>query len=209
MGSYYRRSPVVFEDPPRKTEIRGHWEVVLEYEREGDGPFLIDLSHISKWDIHDVDLSRIRPLGVKTPVIPGQTALKKGMIISCMNRTQAAIWHLLKQRSCDAQGVSYTDITDAFAILAVLGKEVVSLMEKVTDLDLCASERQPPFLLQGPISRVPCQVVVMGLRRGLSGVLIACARGYGRSMAEGLLSAGEEEGLRPAGEAVFLKWLKQ
>jgi hypothetical protein len=208
MGSYPRRSPVVFEDPPCNTEFRGHWEVVLEYEREGNGPFLIDLSHISKWDIQDADLSRIKPLGVKTPPTPGYSVLKKGMLISRMNRTQVAVWHLLKQRSCDAVGVAYTDITDAFAILAVLGKEVDSLMEKVSDLDLRPPEKNPPFLLQGPVSRVPCQVVVMEKRGGLSGVLIGCARGYGRSMAESLLAAGERWGLRPAGETAFLDWLK-
>ena len=170
---------------------------------------MVDLSHISKWDIQDADLSGIRPLGVKTPLIPGHSALKKGMLISCMKRTQAAVWHLLRQRSCDDQGVAYTDITDAFAILAVLGKEMASLMEKVTDLDMSVSGKHLPFLLQGPVFRVPCQVVVMGLRGGLSGVLIACARGYGRSMAEGLLAVGEQWGLRPAGEALFLRWLKQ
>ncbi len=209
MGSYDRKSPVVFKDFPCKTEIRGHWEVVLEYESEGNGPFLIDLSHISKWDVQDADLSGIKPSGVKIPPIPGQCVLKKGMLISRMNRMQAAVWHLLKQRSCDSQGIAYTDITDGFAILAVIGNGVFSLMEKVTYLDLCPPENDPPFLLQGPVLRVPCQVVVMEERGGLSGVLIACARGYGRSMAEGLLAADKQWGLRPAGEAVFLKWLKQ
>jgi hypothetical protein len=99
-------------------------------------------------------------------------------------------------------------MTDAFAILAVLGKKVFSLMEKVSYLDLSPPEKNPPFLLQGPVLRVPSQIVVMEERGGLSGVLIACARGYGQSMAENLFAAGEQWELRPAGETVFLDWIK-
>jgi hypothetical protein len=208
MGAYTRRSPVTFDDRPRKRAIRGNWEVVLEYERQGNGPFLIDLSHISKWDVQDSDLSRIGPWGAEIPPISGQCVLEKGMVITRMNRTQAAVWHLLEDRGNDPEGRAYTDITDAFAILAVLGNEVFSLMEKITNLDLCLPEEKPPFLVQGPVLRVPCQVVVMEPRQDLFAVLMACARGYGLSMAESLLAAGRQWGLRPAGETAFLNWLK-
>jgi hypothetical protein len=93
--------------------------------------------------------------------------------------------------------------------MAVLGKEVFSLMEKVTALDLSSPGMITPFLLQGPVSHVPCQVVFLGQKGDDAAVLIACSRGYGQSMCEALLDAGKEWEPSPSGETAFLNWLKQ
>jgi hypothetical protein len=92
--------------------------------------------------------------------------------------------------------------------LALLGKDVFSTLEKASALDFLSPERRAPFLLQGPVLHVPCQVVCLEKDTDAAAVLFTCSRGYGESMAEGILSAGGEFGLRPAGEAVFTNWLQ-
>jgi hypothetical protein len=209
MELYRRLSPVKFSSLPSKKEMRDGWEVVLEYEDQGDGPFLIDLSHIPKWDVQDADLTHIRPMDLVIPERPGGCILENGLLINRMNATQATILHLLDVHPAIPQEAAYTDVSDAYAIMAVLGKEVFPLMEKVTPLDLSSPTKKAPFLLQGPVLHVRCQIVVLGEKGDDAAVFIACSRGYGQSMCEAVLDAGLEWGLRPAGENTFRNWLKQ
>lgn len=209
MEFYRRRSPMKFSRPTGEKEVRDGWEVVLEYEDQGKGPFLIDLSHIPKWDVQDADLRQIRPMDVAIPEHPGDCILESGLLINRMNATQAAIWHLSETRPAFPQEPAYTDVSDAYALVAILAKDAFSIMEKVTPLDLSTHSKVPPFLLQGPVLHVRCQIVVLR-EEGVDGaVLIAFPRGYGQSVCEGLLDAGIEWGLRPAGEAPFRDWLKK
>ncbi len=204
-----RSSPVELPSLTSKKEVRNAWEVVLEYEDEGNGPFLIDLSHVPKWDVQDSNLSKVEPWGGMIPDTPGDCTVQDGTLISRLNATQAAIWHLLQVDPAILRQPAYTDVSDAYALMAVLGKAVFSLMEKLTPLDLATPSKAPPFLLQGPIMHVRCQVLVLGQKGGHRAILIACARGYGQSMSQALLDAGMEWGLRPAGETAFCHWLKQ
>ena len=45
MKEIQRISPVGFKATPLKVEKRDNWDVVMEYSNEGDGPFVVDLSH--------------------------------------------------------------------------------------------------------------------------------------------------------------------
>jgi hypothetical protein len=206
---YGRSSPVKFAIHPVKTVIREGWKVVLAYRGESEGPFLVDLSHVPKWDVQDADLTHIRPMDVAIPERPGDCVLENGLLINRMNATQAGIWHLLEAHPVIPQEFAYTDVSDAYALMAVLGKEVFSLMEKVTALDLSSPGMKTPSLLQGPVLHVRCQTVLLGEKGGFTAVLIACPRGYAKSMSEAFLDACTEWGLRPAGETAFRNWLKQ
>ena len=207
MKNIIRRFPVSFDSRPVKTEMRDNWTVVLEYEAEETGPYVIDLSHSAKWDLQDTDLSQFRPSGVTIPQTPGQCAFQNGILINRMNRTQAACWHLCKTSPQVPEESAYTQTTDSTLLLALLGKDVFSIMEKVSALDFISPERKTPFLLQGPVLHVPCQVVCLEKADENIAVLFTCSRGYGESMVEGILSAGAEFGLRPAGENALNKWL--
>lgn len=207
MKNIIRRSPVSFDSRPAKTEMRDNWTVVLEHETEETGPYVIDLSHSAKWDLQDTNLSQFRPWGVTIPQTPGQCAFQNGILINRMNRTQAACWHLCKTSPQVPEESAYTETTDATLLLALLGKDVFSIMEKVSALDFISPERKTPFLLQGPILHVPCQVVCLEKADENIAVLFTCSRGYGESMVEEILSAGAEFGLRPAGENALNKWL--
>jgi hypothetical protein len=203
MTQLLRRSPVSFKIAPVRSESRDGWNVILEYEGEGKGPYLVDLSHSGKWDVQDTDLSQFRPWGLIIPQTPGQCVFQNGILINRMNRTQAACWHLCRTSPQVPEESAYTETTDATLLLALLGKEVFSILEKISALDFFPPERKTPFLLQGPILHVPCQVVCLAKDDESAAVLFTCSRGYGESVVKGILSAGAEWGLRPAGESVF------
>ncbi|MGD2271111.1 MAG: sarcosine oxidase subunit gamma SoxG [Desulfobacterales bacterium] len=200
-----RHSPVQLESSPARTEIRNGWEIVLSYEEEGQGPWLIDLSHVSKWDIQAADLSKIQPDEVMIPETPGSCVLEKGRLISRMRYTQAAIWHLSGKNTHIPDQSVYTDITEAYALLGVLGKGVFLIMEKITALDLQSPRKRWPFLLQGPVAQVNGQVVVLNR----DAVVFAFARGYAQTMVEAILDAGMQGGIRPAGELAFNEYMER
>ena len=177
MEFYHKRSPLEFPTPPSKKEIRDGWEVVLEYQDQGNGPFLIDLSHIPKWDVQDAHLAHIRPMDVAIPKRPGDCILERGLLINRMNATQAVIWHLLKEHPGIPQEFAYTDVSDGYALMAVLAKDVFSIMEKVTPLDLSTPSKAPPFLASGAgIARALPNRGVGRKRRGYGDVDRLCKR---------------------------------
>jgi len=211
MKTNQRYFPVSFLSEPDQTEMRDGWKVVLRYNDEGTGPFLIDLSHRKRWDVQDSDLSKFQPGGVTIPETPGQCAFQNGLLINRMNRAQAAVWHLLGNSPDMTQETAYTELTEGSISLALLGSEseVFSIMEKITSLDLRQTANEPPFLIQGPIFHVPCQIVVFDEKENGSAILFTCSRGYGTFMAQELLEVGAEYGLRPAGENAFNDWIKR
>ena len=199
-----RYSPVSFEGNPAQIVMRDGWEVVLAYEEEGAGPFVVDLSHVSKWDIQVADLSQIQPQGVAIPEVPGACVLGKGMLINRLNQSQASVWHLSDHNLQIPDESAYTDITEGFSLLGFLGSDIFSVMEKITALDLQSPQKQRPFLLQGPVLHIPCQVVVLGK----DALIIGFSRGYAQSMVEAILEAGRQLRIQPAGELAFYNYLR-
>ena len=106
-------------------------------------------------------------------------------------------------------GLAYTDVTDATVFLALIGKNLAAVVEKLTALDFFNPLNEPPFLLQGPLAHVPCQCVMLEKSPSRSAILFTCSRGYAQSMVHAFRDAGAEFGLRPAGEGVFHNWLDQ
>jgi len=208
METIARRSPVVFDRPVKKSEMRGHWDVVLEYEDEGPGPYLTDLSHRARWDIQDGNLDRYKPWELNIPETPGQCRFKNGLLINRMNRTQAAIWHLAGVQLNAPAEPAYTETIDNTAFLGLYGgKAVFSIAEKLTALDFLDPGPAAPFLLQGPFAHVPCQIVALAKTDASAGILLTCSRGYAGDMVHAILAAGAEFGLRPAGENACQSWI--
>jgi len=209
METLIRRSPVSFDSQSLKTGMRDDWTVVLEYEDEGEGPYLVDLSHRARWDLQDSDVDSIQPWGIQLPDSPGQCVFQNGILINRMNRTQASIWHLSGEKPDNPDGAAFSDVTDATVFLALFGKDIFAITEKLTSLDFLDFTKQPPFLLQGPFSHVPCQMVTLEKTATGSGLVFTCSRGYARDMTAAILEAGEEFGIHPAGENTFANWLDQ
>jgi hypothetical protein len=203
-----RQSPVSFPGKPLKMEMRDHWTVVLEYEAEGEGPYLFDLSHRARWDLQDANLSSFQPLGIRVPDTPGQCIFENGVLVNRMNRTQASIWHLGAENPAAPDDPAYTETTDVTVFLGLAGQNIFAIAEKLSALDFTDPAKSAPFLLQGPFSHVPCQVVALEKTTERSGILLTCTRGYARDMAHAILAAGEDFGLQPAGETAFMSWIE-
>jgi hypothetical protein len=207
MEQIKRRPPARFESRPLKTKAQDNWDVVLEYEDEGDGPWVIDLSHRVRLDLQDGDISKHQPWGMNIPEIPGRCMFEKGVLINRMNRTQASIWSLSGESLDVPDDPAFTNVSDATLFLAMFGKNIFPITEKLSSLDFLDPLKQTPFLLQGPFSHLPCQIVTLEKTPQRSGILLTCSRGYAKDMTAAILEAGAEFGLRPAGENAFRQWV--
>jgi len=208
MTTITRRTPVHFDVRPVDSIQRDDWTVVLEYENEGQGPHLVDLSHCARWDLQNRDVGRFTPAGVAVPGAPGRCACQNGVMINRMNGTQASIWHLAGESVEVPAQSAYTDVTEATVFLALFGPDVFAICEKLSALDLGRPNQETPALIQGPFAHVPCQIVVAADSDPQAGILLTCSRGYAHDMAHAIQDAGAEYHLRPAGERRFQAWLK-
>ncbi len=205
MKKVTRVSPVRFDAEPDETKERDSWNVVLAYRDEGDGPWLVDLSHRHRWDYQDGNLDERRPFGLEVPQTAGGVSLDGNLTINRMNRTQVSIWHLGEGEAPNMPDeVGFTHVTDGQCMLGVVGNSAPEAMEHLSNLDLFAPSRTFPFLTQGPLLHVPCQVVTFGP----DCVVLTASRGYGRSLAEAMLRSARPVGLRPGGERRFTSRLE-
>ena len=209
MTGIRRYSPVTFESSAKKSDTRDNREVVLTYHEEGPGPWLVDLSHKTRWDLQDSQIDDLSPKGITVPSDPGTCAFNKELLVNRMNGTQAAIWHLGDREMSLPDVKGCTDVTEATVFLALFGSDAFHVAEKLTALDLTDPVRTAPFLLQGPLCHVPCQIVILEKNTAMSGgFLLTCSRGYADSMVHAVLDSGQEFGLRPAGEKQFANWFQ-
>lgn len=203
METLHRHSPIALPGNPSGIESRQNWQVVLEYEQEGDGPWLVDLSHLPKWDLQGENLERLTPGGLAMPEQTLDCTYEDSLLITRVKSNWAMIWDLSGSPRDPFDDFACTDVTESYSLLAVIGRETFALMEKVSSLDLTDPLNRPPFLLLGPVLHVRSQTVVLA-RDGLNtAVLIAAPRAYGQNMAKAMLKAGEEWSIRPAGENRF------
>jgi hypothetical protein len=195
-----RQSPVQFDAAVAESTERRGWPVVLEYENEGQGPWLVDLSHHQRWDYQHTEVDSQSPFGLQVPALPGQVSIQRELLVSRMNGTQLAIW-------CLGQGEiepghydsGCTDMIDAHCMLAVIGADTPSVMEHLSNLDLFNPHREMPFLTQGPVMNIPCQVVTLGSNC----VVMTLSRAYGQTFVESALHAASGCKLKPGGENRF------
>ena len=203
MKEVRRHSPVSFKLQPVQTEVRNYWSVALNYPHEGEGPHLVDLSHKPKWDVQSSAVDTIQPFGVDIPKAPGRCILAHGIMTCRMNATQARVFMLEQEENDHKDSFELTDITEGHLLLALAGQNLFSITEKLTSMDLQNPKELPPYLFQGPFAHVPCHVMVVQRKTDHCLLLLSCSRGYAKDMADAVLAAGKEFGLRPAGETAF------
>ena len=147
--------------------------------------------------------------GIKVPEKPGQCVFQNGLLLNRMNRTQTAIWNLSADPLPLPDHTGFTLVTDATTCLALVGKNIFSILEKLSSLDFSKPGTKNAIFASG--SGIPCSLpggCFSTTHQRNRGVIFTCSRGYARDMVNGILEAGEEFGLKPAGEAAFHKWLE-
>lgn len=209
MPQIKRQSPVRFKTGPLKAEVRDNWTVALTYRDEGEGPWLVDLCHKTRWDLQDRNIGAMSVGDQAVPERPGKCSLSNHRLINRMNATRASICRLGVGAPDIPDAPGYTDVTEATLFVALFGPRAFRVAEKLTNLDFMDPTKKTPFLLQGPFCRLPCQIVILEKQAdGSGGFLLACSRGYSESMVEAILEAGAEFGLHPAGEDRFTAWME-
>lgn len=199
-----RQSPVTFAPGATRQVTWNGWGIVQEFADQGDGPWLVDLSHLPRWDYQHRKLDAQAPLGLQIPSHPGEVLRQGGWLVNRMNSTQVAIWQL--DRSTDKakpDTPEFTETTEAQCLLAVVGPDTQVVLEHVTNLDLFIPGRPMPFLTQGPVLHIPAQIVTLHSEC----VLVAFSRGYGQTFAEAMLHAASDCSLEPGGEDIAVDHL--
>jgi hypothetical protein len=195
-----RYSPISISAPVQERAEAGGWDVVLRYVDEGLGPWVVDLSHRSKWDIQNASLDAVRIFGKSLPNTPGECAVIEGWLVNRMNGRQAAMWDIAAEKPGPPLEEHYaTETTEGSCLLAIVGDKLRFVMEKLTSLDCFPPGKAAPYLIQGPVLHIPMQVVVFNSRV----VLMAFSRGYGQALVEAIFGSCGEFSLRPGGERRF------
>jgi len=202
-----RVSPVSFGKSPKRTEVRDNWTIAMEYDGEEKGLSIVDLSHVTRLDVQTSDVSTITPFGLAIPEVPGQSVLKDGILINRMNGIQASVFQLPGNDAALPTEACVTETTENTLCVAIMGKDLFSFMEKVTNLDFMDPKMTAPFLFQGPCCHVPCQIITLSKDGDKAGLILTCSRGYGKDMIHALLDSGKEFNLQPAGEEKFSAWV--
>ena len=207
MEGYQKLSPVRLPGTIEKSMQRDGWEIALRYSQEDSPLTIIDLSHLSKWEIYAPELSG-RSLGpIHVPNRTGEVVLTTKVIVGlCRPSVALAIM-------CDHSGddllneVNYADVTDGYALLALIGDDGPLTMEKITDLDLASRSGRYARLVQGPLLGAPSKIMIFSTAGCKKGMLITVARGSGQSIVDAILDAGAGFELKSAGERAFNRWL--
>lgn len=201
---FYRISPIRAERPVSRKEYRNGWEIVTQYEDEGDTPWFIDLSHAQKFDYRNTPFSHGRYLDLSLPEKPGECRVRGGYISTRLNQQRSLVLNLSQSLITVIDERLITDVTDAFALLAIIGHSVFDILENVTSLDLFPPGKDPPFVLQGSVLGLRSLLFLLSAKRDNPAILLAVPRGYGLAFSMALLQAGKPWNLSPAGEAAFL-----
>ncbi len=207
MSEITRYSPVKFDSIPSREEVRRGWQIVLDFEDQGEELYLVDLSHLPRWDVQNKNLSKFKPFGLDIPQKPNRAVRKGAQLIGRLNQAQCLVWSLDGDDLPPLDGAELTELTDAQAVLALVGMNLEEVVETITPVDIFGSAVKTPCLFQAPVFQIPCQIIRLDNTGETDAILIACARGYGQTMAEAILKSGNRRKPIPGGEKVFTDWL--
>jgi hypothetical protein len=155
MSEIKRESPVRFKAAPQKTEVRDNWTVALEYDDEGQGPWLVDLATRPAGTCRTAKSVSKRCEMMCRPV-PGACTFADDTLVNRMNRTQASIYHL------GAAATGACPIFQVYRCHRIHGfrgpvrPQAFSVAEKLTNLDfLDPAQKQALFCCRAPFATCP------------------------------------------------------
>ncbi len=203
-----RLSPVQMPLKAETIQIRNDFEVVQTYGKESHGPSLVDLSHLAKWEIETADLDeKMNLIGLSVPVEPNSAFLSDKRVVSRLTPTRALVWDFGIDEKIDWESTeAFNDFTDGSALFFMTGEGLLSIMERLTEMDLKPKNASDLLFLQGSVIGVPAKILISVNREHQLSMFISVARGFGQSVANAILSAGGDADISPAGEHVFLRW---
>jgi hypothetical protein len=99
----------------------------------------------------------------------------------------------------------FTDVTDAYAAIALVGTRCFDVLAKLSSIDL--EGQFSPRAALAPVEDVTCLLVRIEGTGGVPGIILAGARGYGHFFLDALLDAGREYSIQAAGWERFSQWI--
>lgn len=176
------------------TVALGGWNLAQVYPHEDpSGTSLIDLSARPKALVVGPAAEALAPLD------PGRAAWDGQWIVCCRKPGERIVFDLAGPLEPSWPDKHYTDLTDGWVLLALVGPEARSIMQRMIPVDFEKPE------INGPVFGVTRShglwVQYVNLKAALAGYLIATDRSQGQHLAAALAHAGESFGLRPAGLA--------
>lgn len=203
-----RLSPLHMKLPPHEVMEWKGWQVVSTYLGENPhSPLAVtDLSHIPKYTLQSRRLGSMHSGDKRIPERPGGVSLQKGIMITRLTPSECRL--MVLDRTQEVQyGPEYTDVTDAFAAFALMGPRCLDALSKLSAVDLEGSRTSPPSAALAPLEEITCLFIYLKGRRGIPGLIVSVARGYGQFLLKAFTDAGKEWGMSPAGWQRFRAWL--
>lgn len=180
---------------PKTVSIRG-WNLATSYPAESNAAaHLVDLSHCPKavlWGPHDMSLA------------PGQVQWTGTAFISCRKPGEHIIWHITGEPP-DGSNPYYTDLTDAWALMAIIGPRTVDILNRLIPIDFEQPHRREAWF--GVVRCHGLWVQVLNPKKETPGILLACERSHTHNLVQELLQNGVPLGLQPGGLNGVDTWL--
>ncbi len=201
-----RVSPVDMGLIAERVLARNGREISLAYagERPQSTLFVTDLSHAPKWTLQGPDLDSIRPAGLSMPEKPGMITLERSLLIARLIPTECRIMDLGVQTPVFEEK-GFTDVTDAYAAIALVGSRCFDVIAKLSSMDF--EGQFSPRAALAPVEDVTCLLVRIEGTGSVPGIILAGARGYGHFFLDALLDAGREYSIQAAGWERFSPWI--
>ena len=105
------------------------------------------------------------------------------------------------------EGPECTDVTDAFAALALVGPQCLEVLSKLSPVDLEGPGKTTPCAALAPLEGIRCLFIYLKGRQGIPGLIVSAARGYGQFLFRAFTDAGKVWDMTPAGWQRFREWL--
>jgi sarcosine oxidase gamma subunit len=203
-----RISPLDMGLDPERTIDRNGWQIPLAYvgERRRNDIFISDLSHVPKWCMRGPNLDEQAPAGLKMPHEPGGVNTDHGVLLVRLIPSEARLM-VLGDDAPVFNDAMYTDVTDGYASIAVVGCQCFEVLNKLSTLDLDGPDA--PAAALAPVEEVTCLIVRLVGKAGVPGIIVSGARGYGHFLLDALLDAGRQYGIQPAGWERFSIWCEK
>jgi hypothetical protein len=184
---------------PETVEREG-WTLAQTYPDEDPvGTFLVDLSHLPKALVVGAAADKL------THLEPGRAGWEGRRLICCRKPGERIVLDLAGSSVPAWPDPGYTDLTDAWVLLAVIGPETGAIMQRLIAIDFDRPDLNGPVYL---ITRAHgLWVQVVNLKTAPPACLIACDRSLGQHLAGAVIHAGHHLDLRPSGLEAFDRWL--
>ena len=178
------------------------WTLVMRYENEGgdSNALLIDLSHRPK-------ALAVGPAAEALgPIEPGRGVWDGQKFICCRKPGEKTLFDLNGSLESNWPDVHYTDMTDAWSLLAVIGVKAQDVMRRLIPIDFERPDLKGPFYASTRSHGIWVQLI--NPKTDPPGFLLSCDRSHGQNLVEALIHLGHHLGLKPGGLRRFTVWLK-